>query len=242
MFEGHPVRESALTAFGNGGGSFSAAEWAFRELWQKIVRRELKPGERVTEETLADLLQVSRTPLRDAIRRLEQANLIIRQRNRTLNIAPMSIRDAEELTLIREQLEALIAILAARNSHHMRDQIAEAWKIINAMKSLQGTRHGYAVTLELGDAFHSALCDISGAEQVRSLLGRVYLGIERYRTLLNERIDRTEELTREHEAILIAIDAGDERRAEAAMRFHISHARELYIEELRRKMRTSFGS
>jgi DNA-binding GntR family transcriptional regulator len=228
------VKDAAFRIVGSSNKSFSTAEWAFNELWHQIVLRTLAPGQKVTEETLSELLQISRTPLREAIRRLVSVGLITKHRNRTLTISLLSVEEAEELTLIREQLEALVAFKAAQNSSQHPVQVAEAWLLIYEMKVMRESPHSTTALLALGDKFHAKLFDISGAERIRNILSQVYLGIERYRLLLNENQDRAYGIVSEHEAIMSAIEKGDGNAAEQAMRHHISKARLLYIEELQR--------
>ena len=67
--------------------SGGAADWAFEQLRSRIVAGDLKPGEKLIEATLAESIQVSRTPLREAINRLEMMGLLVRQRNRSVQVA-----------------------------------------------------------------------------------------------------------------------------------------------------------
>lgn len=236
------VKDAAFRIVETNGKSFSTAEWAFNELWRMIVLRKLAPGQKVTEETLSELLQISRTPLREAIRRLENVGLLTKHRNRTLTVSVLSIDEAEELTLIREQLEALVAIKAAQNSHLKPVLVAEAWMLIYEMKVMRESPHSATALLALGDKFHAKLFDISGAERIRTILSQVYLGIERYRLLMNENQNRAYDIVSEHEEIMSAIEKGDQASAEKAMRYHISKARSLYIKELTRVLEEQDGS
>lgn len=217
-----------------GGQRLSAAEWAFQQVWGRIVRGEFAVGERITEENLAEALEVSRTPLREAILRLQEVGLLERRRNRTLCITPMSIEEAEELTLIRERLEGLAARLAARNRDRNPELVAQTVRHVEQMQALRGSEAGPGPILRLGDEFHSAVVRLSGSQRLPAMLSHVYLAIERYRHLLNESRDRALELATEHNRIIRAIADGDEDAAEAAIRAHISHSRRLYIDELDR--------
>ncbi|WP_245237488.1 GntR family transcriptional regulator, partial [Paenibacillus ihuae] len=79
------------------------------ELKQKIIDNELKPGQNVHEESLAALLGVSRTPLREAIQRLENEDFLVRQSNGRLKVAPVTLEELEEIFLVRGMLEGHIA-------------------------------------------------------------------------------------------------------------------------------------
>jgi len=212
-----------------GAETSSAADWAFYELWRRIVRRDLAPGARVTEETLAKELGVSRTPLRDAIRKLEEYRLLSRHRNRTIYVAPMSVAEALELTTIREQLEALVARHAAQRAPECPAEVARAVLMVEQMSALEGTDFGAGTLLELGDRFHEQLVAISGMPRLGAMLTSLRFSVERYRYLLNETDDRSRTIAGEHRRVIDAIAAGDADRAEAEMRAHIAKARELYV-------------
>jgi len=187
----------------------------------------------MTEDALAELLDVSRTPLREAIVRLQEIGLLQRQRNRGLQVAPLSVGDAEELTLIREQLEVLVARLAARNASENPSKIEELKAQVLRMKALQGVSSGAGPVLKHGDEFHAALLDLAGSSRLHTMLSQVYLAIERYRYILNENKDRASEIADEHDRILQAVASGDEAAAAEAMSNHIAHARTLYVDQLR---------
>lgn len=210
----------------------SVADWIFVELWRRIVMRQLEPNSRVTEEGLAELLEVSRTPLREALRRLQEANLIQRNRNRVLRVTPLSIEEVVELTMIRERLEGLIAY---RVTDRVRDEgisLASVREILGQMEALQATRQGPAAVLKAGISFHWALYELSGCERARTMLSSTLLSLERYRYLLNENQHRPPGILSEHTAIVDAIESGDPDAAEAAMRYHVRSSRALYIEQL----------
>ncbi|QFR33796.1 GntR family transcriptional regulator [Ancylobacter sp. TS-1] len=217
-----------------GAETSSAADWAFYELWRRIVRRDLAPGARVTEETLAKELDVSRTPLRDAIRKLEEYRLLSRHRNRTIYVAPMSVAEVLELTAIREQLEALVVRLAAQRASQCPGDVAKALLMVEQMSALEGTDFGAGTLLELGDRFHEQLVAISGMPRLGAMLTSLRFSIERYRYLLNETDDRSRTIAGEHRRVIEAIAAGDADGAEVEMRAHIGKARELYVRSVAR--------
>lgn len=226
------LSEQRLAAIG--AETSSAAEWAFYELWRRIVRRELAPGARVTEETLAKGLDVSRTPLRDAIRKLEEYGLLARHRNRTISVAAMSVAEAVELTAIREQLEALVVRQAAHRAVDRPVEVAKAAALVEQMSALEGTGFGADTLLELGDRFHEQLVAIGGMPRLGAMLVGLRFSIERYRYLLNETHDRSRTIAAEHRGVLAAISEGDADLAEAEMRAHIAKARALYVDSVGR--------
>ena len=85
----------------------------YMTLKEWIINGELEPGQSLIEENIAGLLSISRTPLREAIQRLESEELVIRQPNGRLKIAPLSREEVMEIFLIRSMLEGIVARFAA---------------------------------------------------------------------------------------------------------------------------------
>lgn len=220
-----------LEPFRIGGGQHSITDWAFAELWQRIVAGDLAPGAKITEEGLAESLNVSRTPLREALRRLEETGLILRQRNRTLQVAPLSIEEMVELSKIRERLEGLVAREAALRVRDLDLAVAAAERIVHRMEALQSTNQ-FALVLRLGDEFHAKVRELSGLERTSDMLRRLLLAFERYRYLIGHDAVRVGQLVSEHREILEAIGSGDPRAAESEMCRHIAAARKLYLRRL----------
>lgn len=207
----------------------STSEWAFAELWTRIVTRELAPGQKITEVELSSLLDVSRTPLRAAVQRLQDVGLIERKRNRTMRVAPLSHGEVRELSMIREKLECLVAAEAARRVANEHLSVDHLTGLVAEMEALGNVQHGALAVLRLGEAFHLGLCRLSGLTRAEVMLVDINLSLRRYQILLNESVDRTPQLVREHRAILDAVALGDPEVAETRMKEHISAACTLYL-------------
>lgn len=220
-----------LEPFGEHQARGSIADWTFAQLWRRIVAGGLAPGSRVTEEGLADELQVSRTPLREALRRLEEIGVIVRRRNRSLRVAPLSVEEMVELTMIREALEGLVAREAARRVGAGEVGVESLEGLLEQMAALQDSRHA-AAFLQLGDAFHVGIRELSGCVRAAAMLARVQLSLERYRYLIGRDQERLSEIVAEHRAILETIASGDPAAAEASMCAHIAAARRVYERRL----------
>lgn len=208
----------------------SSSEWAFAELWNRIVTRELAPGQKITEVELSSLLDVSRTPLRAAVQRLQDVGLIERKRNRTMRVAPLSHAEVRELSMIRERLECLVAAEAARRVASEDLSVDHLTGLVAEMEALGNVQHGALAVLRLGEAFHLGLCRLSGLARAEVMLVDINLSLRRYQILLNESIDRTPQLVREHRAILDAVSLGDPEAADKRMKEHISAACKLYLQ------------
>jgi len=220
---------------GEGGGAGrevgSAADWAFDQLRGLIVQGDLAPGARITEEALCTRLAVSRTPLRDALRRLEMAGLIVRQRNRSLRVADLSLDEMVRLSMLRDALEGTMARHVARRYAAGEVHLDRLDGLVEEMAAVEPER-GLGLLLRLGEQFHRELRAASGDPFGARLLDQVLLSFERYRHLIRRDTARARDLAIEHAAIMAAIRSGDADAAEAAIRRHLCNARAVYARRL----------
>ncbi|NRG43991.1 GntR family transcriptional regulator [Bacillus sp. CRN 9] len=93
----------------------SAKDIVYTKLKKGIISCEFKPGQAIIEDDLASELEVSRTPLREALQRLEIEELVIRQQNGRLKVAPVSVKEVKELFLVRSMLEGIVVLEAIEN-------------------------------------------------------------------------------------------------------------------------------
>lgn len=213
----------------------SAGERAFRKLWRMISHGEMKVGEVTTEETLALSLSISRTPLRDAVKRLEALGLIERESGKGLKVTSPSMSEMLSLSTTREMLEGLLAAaVAERVSASQID-----------LSSLLAINDRYVKVVELGDPdlamivgheFHAELRTLSQNHFASLCHVEVLLAFERYRYLAREALARPSAIVDEHKAILHAIQSGNPALAEREMRQHLVAARKVYAEILAEKM------
>lgn len=222
--------ERLLHMEGSGAG-LSAAERAFRHVWRAISQGAIAPGELVTEEGLAAGLSISRTPLRDAVQRLEALGLLVREPARGLRVPPFDLDEMLQLSATREVLEGLLAAEAARR---VAAGQADAAPLRAAHDRLaRVTPIGDAdLALAVGLEFHEALRRLAGNRAAAICHRQVLLAFERYRHLARGAADRPEHILVEHAAVVAAIEAGDAAAAEQAMRRHIAAGREIYTSVL----------
>jgi len=211
----------------------TAAELVFRQLLSAITSGELAPDAVETEERLAARYRVSRTPLRDAVRRLEQLRLLVREPARGLRVPPLSMREMHDLSATREVLEGLLASNAA-------DRVGRGMARLDRLRDIHA-RHlrvlginDPELALSVGFDFHEELRRLSGNESAATCHEQVLLGFDRYRHLARAVPERHDRIAAEHDEILAAIEAGHAQAAEIAMRRHIAAGRELYVDVLSR--------
>lgn len=222
--------DSAAASIDRPPQGMTASEVVFRRLLHAILSGELSPEQLETEERLAARYEVSRTPLRDAIRRLEQLRLMQREA-RGLRIPALSMAEMHELSATREVLEGLLAASAARR---VDQGLADASRLRQIhVRHLQVQALGDAeLTLSIGLDFHEELRRLAANHSAAACHEQVMLGFERYRHLASRVPQRPEHIGEEHSVILDAIEAGDAPAAEAAMRRHIAAGRDLYASVL----------
>lgn len=223
--------ELTLQAYTRESDGASVSAWAFAELSRRIVDGVLRPGDRITEESLVRELGVSRTPLREAVKQLEDLGLILRQRNRTLRVAPLQSEELVELVRIREYVEGLAAAELARKvaagavgTDDLRD-ILQA--IAEAETRLEGADQIDRI-YRLGEVFHARLVELAGLPRVARIHTGLQLALARYRRINARDRRRLTHRSAEHYRIIEAIESGDPAAAEAEMRGHIREALRAY--------------
>jgi DNA-binding GntR family transcriptional regulator len=207
------------------------SDWVFEELSRRIVEGDLRPGEKLTEEALVRQLGASRTPLREAINQLEELGLVVRQRNRTLRVAPLHSDELIELVRLREHLEGLAAYEVTLKFAAGDVATAELWTIIRAIEDAEGQVEGPARIdriFDLGTSFHTGLMELAGMPRVARVYGGLQLALARYRLVNARDTRRLNHRSAEHRRILEAVEAGDPVAAEAEMRSHIREGLRAY--------------
>jgi DNA-binding GntR family transcriptional regulator len=200
----------------------STKDYVFFELKQKIISGELEPDQTVIEENLAQELEISRTPLREALQRLEIEELVIRQPNGRLKIAPISVDEVEEIFIVRSLLEGIAAKQAtakatAKDIHNLAKLTRE---IVEAAAEERSEDVVY-----YGSQFHSYLYEICGNRTVPKILSQLNDHISRYRRLGPLRnANRSSAAAEEHQRIFDRIAAKDAEGAELEMRAHIQNS------------------
>jgi len=210
------------------------------QLHARVLSGDLPAGTRLRQEALADEFGVSRTPIREALRKLQAGGLVELRPNRgafVRGVSPREIRDAYE---VRASLEALAAGLAAeRISHSQLEALGDATRQFSA--SLQRTvelrsRHGADVDDaeasrwgRANDQFHQVIQEASGNHVLVDMLTQLHRNFPRdlSRIVVSESTTLLEENARQHQSILEAIGARDRQAAHDLMLSHVRHAGEL---------------
>ncbi|MFY0597726.1 MAG: GntR family transcriptional regulator [Cognatishimia sp.] len=177
-----------------------------------------KPGDRLVESDLADRFGVSRTPIREALQRLETQSLLARD-GRSLIVASLDHNQLSELYAVRSELEGLAARLAAR--HATDEEVRVLKEMVEEDQALIGDANGLA---RANRRFHKMIHLASHNRFLVQQLGLVHRSMALMATTSLAAEGRGEVALAEHKAIVDAIGARDEDGAYAALKVHISKA------------------
>ena len=206
------------------GPLFTKTDYAYAALRKRIMSGALPHGSAVSQEALAAELNVSTTPLREAMRRLASEGLVILDAHRDARVAPLTADEARSLFEVRQRLDPLAVRLAAE-----RRSEADRARIRVAASSLEPLVAGSSVdALDAHRAFHAALYRASHNDLLITLLDGLWDKADRYRrATLEAREDSPADRARveqEHQAMMSAVLDGDPDAAEEHMRRHVANS------------------
>jgi DNA-binding GntR family transcriptional regulator len=205
----------------------SLTEKAYRAISGAIARLELKPGEALTQDRLAKWLSISRTPVREALRRLEQDRIIHTAPGRGLVVSELTIKDAEDLLEMLALLDTHAAYLAAqRRSPAQADQLVE----ISQMLLVAAERNDLAAWEEIDHPYHETLLDASGNLFLRRSIEDIRRRLQRLTYHLAIQPEHLIAGTHEHVAVAQAIS---ERKAELAAEIMRQHLETMHTMAMR---------
>ncbi|MDW8403828.1 GntR family transcriptional regulator [Chloroflexus sp.] len=203
---------------------------AYDMLRQAIITNKLPPQTRLLEEHLARELNISRTPLREALKALENEGFVQRLLSGGYQVAPLSVKELDNLYSIRLVLEGLAARQAAVHITPEELSAAEEWN--EQMKS-HWLKQRIDEALQAGRAFHVQIYRASRNENLAVLLQRLSDQIARYRYY--SIIYRVPEAYEDHAAILAALRVGDGAQAEALLQAHVEAEHRLVVSKMRER-------
>jgi len=204
----------------------SAAAGAYARVRDLIVRGRLPPGARLTEAEVTSRLAISRTPAREALRRLQQEGLLVaggggRGAQTRLLVAPMTREDVEELYHLAGALEGLAARRVGLLAHAERRALGAALREAEAAFRAEAHRSplDFDRLFERHDAFHRTLVTACAGPRTRALLDTIRPQLDRYEWYYAPLIGPDFRPTyAEHAAIIRAVIAGEADAAEQAVR------------------------
>jgi len=209
------------------------AQQAYEQILDLIVSGQALPNALVNERRLAERLNMSRTPIRDALLMLESEGLLVRQGNRGLQVRQMRVEDFIGNLQIRLLLEPEAARIAAgRIRHADLDDLARDLRAILETAAIGGAAVERDVVRSVDDRLHRSIAEATGNEQLASIIQTLRRQTQMFD--LKSVPERLHDTCDEHLAILAAVKAGDGDAACAAMREHLEKVRQSIITHLSR--------
>jgi len=212
-------------------------ERAYKAVLEMILAGTLKAGQRVTEAFLAELLAVSPTPVREAMRKLEHEGLLQTSGKNTVRITKLSQQDVEDLYTCRQALEVMGLRLAIGKLD--KDALEGLDRLLNEAEQA-ARRNDSALLVKKNTEFHDRLIEASQNNWLMSLVGFVRrpLGLARIQITFNQ--TEVKRILADHRTILKSIEKRDVRKAILAMRRHMVADCKYMIQELKGVSQRSF--
>lgn len=207
----------------------SLYEAVTQRLREMVLEGELAPGSRISEKQLCEIFDVSRTPLREALKVLANEGLVELLPNRGAKVTEVTLREVVDLFEVMVVLEGLSGeLLVARASNA---DIAEIRAMHQRMIELY-QRHERAEYFLLNQDIHRRLTEIAGNSVLLELETSLSVKITRARYMANMLMGRWDESASEHELIIEALEKRDAQALSAAMRMHMRKTGDAVIQRL----------
>lgn len=200
-----------------------ASEQAYGKIRAYLLSGEVRPNDQLTEDHLTQVTGVSRTPVREAVRRLEDELLLVRSESKRLFVADWSRDDIEEMFALRQMLECHAAERAARRL--TPEQIAELEALNGALReAITQPAPDVARFLEANRSFHEVIIDAAHSPRLGQMLARLVEAPVVLRTARSYSVADLKQSARDHDELIAAFAARDPEWARAVMGSHLRRA------------------
>ena len=204
----------------------SLADQVFEKLENDIIQGIYPRGELLTELKLVEQLGVSRTPIREALRRLEQERLI-EDTGKGSRVLGITVEDLEDIMNIRQRIEGLAAYYATVNL--TEEGLKELSHIVD-LQEFYFSKRDKEHLRQVDDAFHDLICTLSGRSVISDTLIPLMRKTRRYRRVAIDNWERTTKTMNEHRQMFEAIASGNADLAQELATAHIVEAKRHLIE------------
>lgn len=200
-----------------------ASDQAYAQIRNHLLSGAVKPGEQLTEDQLAQITGVSRTPVRDAVRRLEGEMLLVRSESKRIFVADWSRDDIDEMFTLRQMLEGHAADRAARRLSAEEIDRLEAVnrKLHDAVEHDPPDIVGF---LDANRSFHEIITEAAQSPRLAQVLAQLVEQPVVLRTARNYSVEDLKQSARDHDELISAFRAGDPGWARAVMGSHLRRA------------------
>ncbi len=213
-------------------------EIVFEAMREAIINGQLKAGERLMEVQLAEEMGVSRTPVREAIRKLELEGFVVMIPRKGAYVADFSTKDVADVFEIRSALEALAAGLACERI--TEEELDELERLLIRVADCAAA-NDLETMVEVDTQFHDVLYRASRNDRLVQIINNLREHIQRFRAISMGTPGRMRETLEEHKQLVEAINARNVALAQRLAQGHIENAENRMMEAIRQEMRTSTG-
>lgn len=207
---------------GNGNGRISysgLSEEVTTRLRERILSGQLEDGERIVEQDLANEFGLSRGPIRDALRQLEDEGLIVREPRRGARVASLTASDVQEILAIREAIEPVaVRFLIERGDPSAFDVLQACVDRLEAAAN----RGDWPSVILLDMEFHDLIYLLCGQRRLQRIWESLKVPVLHTFRLHRQFFEPITEASREHRQYLNILRSGDVGRAEAETRVHVT--------------------
>ncbi len=207
--------------------SVSLADQIFEKLEKDILIGKYSYGEILTENKLSEELGVSRTPIREALRRLQQEKLIV-DSSKGSKVLGISSEDIADIYTIRMPLECMAI---TRFIENITDESLNKLKDIVDVQEFYGSRKDFEHISDKDSEFHEAIYYNCGSHILAETLIPLHRKVVKFRKASIEHSDRAQKSITEHKKLYKAISERDVKRAVELITNHINNARESILSE-----------
>ena len=200
--------------------STSLANQVYERIENNILNGIYEQGEIISEARLSEELGVSRTPIREALARLQSDRLIGESPAGTV-VLGITEKDVEDMFEIKRHIEPLATVWAAQR---MTGEELSRLKDILEQQEFYGGKENAEKVRNLDTEFHDVIYSACGSPVFQAVLSPIHHKLMKYREASLDHEGRLQHSIEEHRAIYEAVCAGDEKKVEELMLFHIEHA------------------
>lgn len=200
-----------------------ASDTAYTKIRAFLLGGEADPGDQLTEEKLADIAGVSRTPVREATRRLEAEMLLVRSASKRIFVADWSRDDIDEIFTLRQMLEGHAAMRAA---HRLTSQAIDRLEAINRElhEAVDLDEPDISRFLDANRFFHEEITEAARSPRLAQILTMLVDQPVVLRTARSYTVDDLKQSARDHDELIAAFRARDPEWARAVMGSHLRRA------------------
>ncbi|MGO1058400.1 GntR family transcriptional regulator [Planococcus sp. FY231025] len=198
-------------------------------LFNAIRSGDIKPGQTLTERGLAEKIGVSRTPVREAIRKLEEQGIVTHEPHKGVKVITLSEEKVTQLYEVRELLEGLAV---RRLAERQTPQIIEELRGFIERAEKEAVENNVREMAEINSEFHLALARLSGNVYLETIMNMLQTQISLMMSASLSTSGRPLQNIEEHKGLIDAIRSGDGEFAESIAKHHVRKAREHAMKKL----------